>query len=324
MQLLDKSSSSIVKESSYCQVRTWYISSYRMDRTVTRRAKLSERISRYVAADKPLRAIAGDFSKVAKSAMQEAEKLTIERIPIELERLPRKLDGFRIVHLSDIHHSPYTDKTLIERAVRAANRAKPDMIVLTGDFVSHEADYIAPVADMLSKLKSRFGTFACLGNHDHWTDPGLVTDLLRGEGINVLINEGQRVEADGSSFWIAGVDDYMVGKTDVEASLLGSFPDEFKLLLAHNPIIFRQSVKQNIDLTLSGHTHGGQMRFRNNKKRLFNTRKLTSGLHYRKDSQIYITRGIGTVVVPMRYQCPPEISVIELRLAPETVSNIEQ
>jgi uncharacterized protein len=86
-----------------------------------------------------------------------------------------------------------------------------------------------------------------------------------------------------------------------------------KLLLAHNPIIFRKAVRAGIDLTLSGHTHGGQIRVRDRQKRLIRRRKLSNGLHKRKGSQIYITRGIGTVVLPVRYQCPPEITLLELR-----------
>jgi predicted MPP superfamily phosphohydrolase len=105
----------------------------------------------------------------------------------------------------------------------------------------------------------------------------------------------------------------MVGKTDVAAATKGSYPDELKLLLAHNPIIFRQSVRRKIDLTLSGHTHGGQVKLRDDEKRLIRRRRLTAGLHRRQESQIYITRGIGTVVLPVRYQCPPEISLLELR-----------
>jgi predicted MPP superfamily phosphohydrolase len=280
-----------------------------------KKPKLSERISSYVASDKPLRDLAGDLSKVAKTALDEANTLTVETIPISLQRLPAKLDGLRAVHLSDLHHSRFTDLEHILRAVDIANELKPDIVFLTGDYVSHDPDYIAPVADALGKLESEFGTFACLGNHDHWTEPDLVTHLLRGEGIKVLINEGFRFEARGAAVWIGGVDDYMAGKTDIAAALRGSFPDEPKILLAHNPIIFRQSVRANVDLTLSGHTHGGQIKMRDPEKRILPRRKLSSGLHRRKDSQIYITRGIGTVVVPARYQCPPEISLIDLRSA---------
>ncbi len=286
-----------------------------MRETATKRAKLSTRINAYVASDAPLRALAGNWSKFAKIAIDEAISLSLERVDIRLERLPKKLDGFKIIHLSDIHHSPFTSLDHVIRTVKVANRLRPDMFLLTGDYVSHEREYIGPVAAELGKLKSKYGTYACLGNHDHWTDADLVTHLFRGEGINMLVNEGLRVDARGASFWLAGVDDYMVGLTDVAAALKGSYPDELKILLAHNPIIFRQAVRAGIDLTLSGHTHGGQIKIRDQEKRILPRRKFTSGLYERKSSQLYITRGIGTVVVPMRYQCPPEISLLELRSA---------
>lgn len=284
-----------------------------MENFATRRAKLSTRINAIVASDAPIRTLAGNWSKIAKGAIDEANSLSLERVEIFLKRLPKKLDGFKIIHLSDTHHSPFTTLEHIERVVKVANRLKPDMFLLTGDYVSHEREYIAPVAAVLGDLKAKYGVHACLGNHDHWTDAELVTHLFRGEGINMLVNEGFRLETARGSFWLAGVDDYMVGKTDVAAALRGSFPDEMKLLLAHNPIIFREAARVGVDLTLSGHTHGGQIKVRSDEKRILPQRKLKAGLHTRRNSQIYITRGIGTVVVPMRYQCPPEISLLELR-----------
>ncbi|MGH9946984.1 MAG: metallophosphoesterase [Pyrinomonadaceae bacterium] len=285
-----------------------------MKTAATRRERFAERLNTVATAEKPLRELAGNLSKVAKSAINEATSLSIEQVTIDLKRLPKPLDGFTIVHLSDTHHSPFTSLEYIERVVRVANRLKPDMFVLTGDYVSHERKYIAPVAEVLSSLKAEFGTFACLGNHDHWTDADLVTDLFRGEGINMLVNEGNRFEARGASFWIAGVDDHMVGKTDLPAAMSGSFPDEMKILLAHNPVIFRRAARYGIDLTLSGHTHGGQIRVRDTEKNII-PRRRKAGLYRRYDSQIYITRGIGTVVLPVRYQCPPEISLLELRIS---------
>ena len=286
-----------------------------MRETASKRVKLSDRINAYVASDAPIRRLAGNWSKTAKVAMDEAKSLTLEHVQIYLKRLPKQLDGFRIVHLSDLHHSPFTALDHIELAVKDAGGLRADLVLLTGDYVSHEREYIAPVAEVLGKLKAKYGIYACLGNHDHWTDANLVTHLFRGEGINMLVNEGLRFEACGASFWLAGVDDYMVGKTDVPAALRGSYPDEMKLLLAHNPIIFREAARSGVDLTLSGHTHGGQIKLRDEEKRLLPKRKLKAGLHARRRSQIYITRGIGTVVVPMRYQCPPEISFLELRCA---------
>jgi len=278
-----------------------------------RRPRISERINSLVSAEKPFRKFAGNVSKIARNAMDEASSLSLERVEIDLHRLPKKLDGFKIIHLSDIHHSPFTNLEHIERVVKVANRLKPDIFLLTGDYVSHEKKYIAPVAKVLGGLVSRFGTYACLGNHDHWTDPDLVVKKFRDAGIKMLVNEGFRFEARDASFWMCGVDDHMVGKTDLAAALKGAFPDEMKLLLAHNPLIFRQAARFGVDLTLSGHTHGGQVKVRDPEKRLLPRRKLSSGLHKRKDSQIYITRGIGTVVLPIRYQCPPEISLLVLR-----------
>jgi predicted MPP superfamily phosphohydrolase len=279
-----------------------------------KRVKLSERIGRAAASETPLRDLAGNVSKWARYALAEANSLSLERVEITLKRLPKKLDGFRVVHLSDIHHSPFTGLEHIKRTVKIANRLKPDVFILTGDYVSHETEYIAPVAEVLGTLKAEFGTYACLGNHDHWTDGALVTHLLRGEGIKVLINEGFRFEARGAAFWLGAVDDHMAAEVDLPAAMRGAFPDEMKLLLAHNPIILRQAARAEIDLVLSGHTHGGQvkMKVREPEKRLLPRRKLSSGLHSNRDTQIYITRGIGTVVLPVRYQCPPEISLLEL------------
>jgi len=280
----------------------------------TEKARLSKKFSSAVASNTPLRDLAGNFSQVARSALAEANTLTIEEISIRLKGLPKKLDGFRLVHLSDIHHSPFTDIEHISRAVEIANELKPDMFVLTGDFVSHETEYIAPMAKVMGKLKSEYGTFACLGNHDHWTDGKLVTESLRDENITVFINEGFRFTARGASFWLAGVDDYMVGLTDLRSALRGSYPDEMKILLAHNPKILYRAARAGVDLMLSGHTHGGQIKLRDDEKRIMPRRGLKNGLYRRKGTQVYITRGIGTVVLPMRYGCPPEISLIELRI----------
>ncbi|NNE68092.1 MAG: metallophosphoesterase [Pyrinomonadaceae bacterium] len=280
----------------------------------TRKVKLTEKISSAVASETPLRHLAGNLSKVAKNALDEANSLVVEETRIELNRLPSKLDGLRVLHLSDTHHSPFTDIEHIERAIEISNGLEPDVVVLTGDYVSHETEYIGPVADQLGSLRSEFGIYACLGNHDHWTDADAVSKALAGTGIRVLNNEGFRLEARGQAFWMCGVDDYMVNLTDVPAALSGSYPDEMKMLLAHNPIILRQAAKHGVDVMFSGHTHGGQVKIRD-KERPSIRRKLSSGLHRRKETQVYITRGIGTVVLPVRYQCPPEISLIELACA---------
>lgn len=281
----------------------------------TQRAKLPEAISDAARSDSPLRDLASNLSRSALKKINEATALEVEEVAITVEKLPKKLDGFRLVHLSDIHHSPLTDLDHIESAIGIANGLKPEMFILTGDYVSHEKDYIEPVAEVLGRLESKHGSYACLGNHDHWTDPALVTERLEAHGINVLVNKGFRFTANGVSFWLCGVDDHLARRTDLKAALLGSFPDEMKMLLAHNPVIVRQASRSGVDVMFCGHTHGGQVKLRDREPRSLARRRLSSGLHRRRGTQIYITRGIGTVVLPVRYQCPPEISLIELRSA---------
>lgn len=266
----------------------------------------------------PLRALALNLSEAARSALTEPFRLTIEHQQIFLRRLPRQLDGFRIVQLSDIHHSPFTSREQIERAVATANRLQPDIIALTGDYVSKERGYAAPCAELLGKLRARHGVYAVLGNHDHWTDASLITDLFRAEGMTVLVNQGMRFEKNEAAFWLAGVDDTMVGLEDLELALAGSSVDEFKLLLAHNPIILRRAARAGVDLVLSGHTHGGQVSLRSERATPGRPRRRTlKGLASEGETQIYVTRGLGTVVLPVRFGCPPEVSLLELRTVTE-------
>ena len=264
--------------------------------------------------ERPLRTLALNLSEAARSALTEPFRLTVEHQAIYLPRLPRAFDGFRIVQLSDIHHSPFTSVKQIERAVETANSLLPDMIALTGDYVSKERRYAAPCAELLGSLTARHGVFAVLGNHDHWTDAALITDLFRAEGITVLVNQGMRFEKDGSAFWLAGVDDTMVGLEDLSLALAGASDDEMKLLLAHNPVILRKAARAGVDLVLSGHTHGGQVNLRSERSETRRPRRRhLKGLGRLDETQIYVTRGLGTVVLPVRFGCPPEVSLLELR-----------
>ncbi len=267
-------------------------------------------------AETPLRTLAFSLAQAARSAFAEPYMLTVEHHAIHLRRLPEAFEGFRIVHLSDIHHSPFTNREQIERAVQAANSLQPDIIALTGDYISHDRQYATPCAELLGRLRARFGVYAVLGNHDHWTDAALITDLFRAEGITVLINEGMRFEHKGSTFWLAGVDDTMVGLEDLSLALAGAREEEMKLLLAHNPIILRRAARAGVDLVLSGHTHGGQVTLRSERSASGRPRRrLLRGLGRQGETQIYVTRGLGTVVLPIRYGCPPEVSLLETRCA---------
>jgi len=264
--------------------------------------------------DTRLWSLAVSLTHVARAALTEPYMLSIEHTRIQLNRLPKAFDGFRVVQLSDVHHGPFSSSEQIEQAVETANRLQPDIIALTGDYISKERHYAAPCAEMLGRLKARHGVYAVLGNHDHWVDAALLTDLFRAEGITVLINEGMRFEKDGAAFWLAGVDDTMVGLEDLSLALAGARRDEMKLLLAHNPVILRRAARASVDLVLSGHTHGGQVAIRGERSASGRVRRrLLKGLGRQGNTQIYVNRGLGTVVLPIRYGCPPEISLLELR-----------
>jgi uncharacterized protein len=281
---------------------------------IKRRGRLVARFSSAAASATRVWNFAETYSQTARDAIAEANSIIVEEHEIHLRRLPKALDGFRVVQLTDLHHSPFTDAKQIMNAIDLANCLDADIVALTGDYVSHEAEYVAPIAEMMAKVKSKYGTYAILGNHDHWTDGEFMTKCLRDEGIRVLINEGFRFEANGESFWLCGVDDAMASVSDLKSAVKGSLDDEFKLLLSHNPSIISRAARRRIDLVLSGHTHGGQVKIRQqNENSLFPEYRRISGLHRRYETQIYVSRGIGTVVLPVRYQCPPEVSLLILR-----------
>jgi uncharacterized protein len=256
-----------------------------------------------------------------KAAMIEPRMVEVTYQRIVIARLPQRFNGFRIVQLSDIHHSPFLGLEEIAEAVRRANDLKPDLVALTGDYVSHSVDYIDGCAKALGALRARHGVYAVLGNHDHWTDAEKMAASLTLQGIRVLVNENVQIGMDSSYIRLAGVDDLMVGRDDLPNALKGTSSNEPRILLAHNPAIIREAARAGVDLVLSGHTHGGQINWRlligredRKTARWLRrpSRRLTRGLAQLGSTQLYVNRGLGTVVVPLRYGCPPEITVIEL------------
>ena len=239
---------------------------------------------------------------------------------ISLSRLPADFAGVRIVHLSDIHHGLYMPLEQVERAVELANSLEPDLVALTGDFVTNSPNYVAPVAATLGKLRARRGVFAVLGNHDFRVGADWVTAALERNGIEVLRNRHVRLGSNGSSVVLAGVDDHGYGQADVRAALRGAQDVPCAVLLSHNPAVLPLAALHGVDLVLSGHTHGGQMDLPR-VRRFIHRRGLRVPIRFRHgwdqvgDTQIYISRGIGTVVVPLRLRCPAEIPVLRLEAA---------
>jgi predicted MPP superfamily phosphohydrolase len=240
----------------------------------------------------------------------------ITETDIWLRRLPAAHNRLRIVQLSDIHHGLFTPIEDVERAVSLANLLRPDLVALTGDYVTLSPTYIWPVARALGKLRARLGVFAVLGNHDFHVDPEEITRALRAQRVRVLRNAHFAVRTRAATLWMLGVDDLWWGSNDLPAALATVPQRGVKVLLCHNPLGVHEAAEHGIDLVLSGHTHGGQVRlpvvgsvYGRSKLGL----RFVEGWNRLNGTQIYVSRGIGKVLLPMRLGCPPEISVLRLR-----------
>lgn len=237
---------------------------------------------------------------------------------LEIPRLPAAFSGLRLVQLSDIHHGLYLPLERVEEAVRVANSLHPHLIALTGDFVSNSRKYIEPVARALSRLHAPLGVFAVLGNHDCRVGAQHVAAALEGHGIEVLRNRHVRLARDSASLFVAGVDDLRYGKDNLQQALAGVTRGWPTLLLCHNPAILPYAATYGVELVLAGHTHGGQVglpRLRSLAARRGVRLPWADGWQELNGTQLYISRGLGTVVFPIRFRCPAEIPVLQLHPA---------
>jgi predicted MPP superfamily phosphohydrolase len=252
--------------------------------------------------------------------------LEITRQPIHLARLPRAFQGFRIAQLSDIHIGPFMTQDQIRKYVAIANALKPDLTVLTGDFVTWDPATQQAVVQALSGLTAPFGVFGCLGNHDAWARvEDSITLLFRQAGIRILRHESVAVATQGESLNLMGIDytskRAMGSRSEgvVRRFLEGIDPlidpDRVNILLSHNPDTFDRAAELGIDLSLAGHTHGGQAALEFISPEIAPSRLVTpyvAGLFGKPGGQLYVNRGIGTIGVPIRIGAPPEITVFEL------------
>ncbi len=265
-------------------------------------------------------AIAGD------SFLLEPNRPRIVQQDFSLFRWPERLNGFTIALLSDFHYDPYCSVHPLHATVPLVNRLHPDLIALTGDFVSvpllgdeAKAAFAAePCAHILRQMTAPHGLWAIMGNHDFNTDPVYVTRALRSVGIQVLENQSTSIEHDGARFWLAGVNDVLSRTADLAETLRGVPAGEAVVLLAHEPDFADEASKFPIDLQLSGHSHGGQVRIPLLPPLYLPAmaKKYVMGTYQVGPLPLYTNAGIGTVGVPVRLNCPPEITLITLKSSP--------
>ncbi len=264
----------------------------------------------------------------------EPQWIEVTRPHIQISGLPGSLDGVTVAQLGDFHLGPHVSTEQVRRAVEITNALEPDLIVLTGDFVSGSATHSAACAAELAALEAPRGVYAVLGNHDNWTDPDVVAGSVAGAGIPVLRDEARMIEVADSRLWLLGIED-----TGFTAGVLGGFFGDFRaawaekrrrlaemleetpeheprLLLVHNPDFTEMLPEGRVDLALCGHTHGGQVRLPFVGSPMvpsFFGNKYASGLVRGPKTQVYVNRGIGLIAPAVRLNCRPEVTLLRLR-----------
>jgi len=256
----------------------------------------------------------------------EIERHWIEVIhtQIRLRGLPEAFHGLRVAQLSDIHMDEYTEPFFVREAVNRINQLHPDVVLLTGDFVSDMPLGIPfatgaawQCANLLTGLECR-RRFAVLGNHDFAVGPQPIIEALTANGITMLENAHLPFEKDGARIWLAGVEDPLLGRPDPDLAIPASIRNlaaEPVILLCHAPdyadTLAADPVGRAIGFMLSGHTHGGQVRlpFIGAMQLPQLGKKYVHGQFQFGTMQLYVNRGLGTVGVPFRFDCPPEITL---------------
>jgi predicted MPP superfamily phosphohydrolase len=262
----------------------------------------------------------------------ERRRFELEHFDIGISGLSSTLSQFTIAQLTDIHLGPFMPPEELARYVEAVNRLNPDVIALTGDFITSSRSEVLPCVETLAGLKARYGIFACLGNHDTFSGAAdKLTELLAEKNIQMLRNDSVTVEVGNSKIAILGIDDLVVGHPNLQRarSVAQKQPGEVNILLSHRPEIFPTAAREGMDLVLSGHYHGGQIKLLAAPGGLSIARFLTpyaEGLFQlpratgiaagdQKVGSLFVGRGVGITAVPIRINCPPQIAHLTLKNA---------
>ena len=248
----------------------------------------------------------------------EPNRLVIREQTIRIDNWPQQLNGLRIAVIADIHAgAPFIDEKKLRLIVQRTNELRPDLIVILGDYmtgngrVRHtmEPEVFAPI---LKDLSAPLGVYSVLGNHDWWFSGRKVRAGLEQNGIKVLEDEVVQLNARGTSLWLVGLADLWTRPQNVEATI-NKVPEGAPVIaLTHNPDIFPQ-VSQRVPLMLAGHTHGGQVRFPLIGSVVHSSRlgeRYEVGHVFENNHHLFVTTGIGTSILPVRFGLPPEIVLL--------------
>jgi predicted MPP superfamily phosphohydrolase len=242
----------------------------------------------------------------------------VREIDVAVAGLDPRLDGYRIAQLSDLHIGTTTPRAWGERWARAANATHPDLVVVTGDLVTSGTAFYDDVAGIIGGLCAKDGVFVSMGNHDYFGDGEPLVAAIQAQGARVLRNEGLTIDRSGAKLFLAAIDDTWTKRDDMNKALASRPKETPTVLLAHDPERFREAVQHDVDLVLSGHTHGGQIAVPFLSERLslaHLTHHYHVGIYKKGRSTLYVHPGLGTTGPPMRLGVAPAVVVLRLRAA---------
>jgi uncharacterized protein len=278
--------------------------------------------------------VAAVFVGAALVGFIGSKLLRVKRLELDFPDLPDAFDGVRVVQVSDVHVGPHTPRQFLSRIVRAVQQAKPDLIVYTGDHVDDFAGDVAHFAGAFGELSAPLGVFAVAGNHDIYAGWADVRRGLETMGVTVLVNEAIAIRRGSDAIWVAGTGDPAgnggpLGRTaevapNIPQTLARVPGDAFTIALAHNPALWPQLAERGVRLTLSGHTHYGQLSIPHMQWSLASLfLEHAMGTHTRRQSVLYISPGTNYWGLPLRIGALAEVTVVTLRrrrLTPEATA----
>jgi hypothetical protein len=263
--------------------------------------------------------LAAPFAVTGYGVFIGRERFQLREVEMSVRDLPPDLEGLRIAQITDIHAGPYLEPKQVRRIVAMVNETRPHVAMLTGDLITRPGDPLHATIDELAELRADSGLWGCMGNHEQFARcRGEAQIYGRKKGIEFLRQDYRTLRFGDADLNVVGVDYQRINKPYLPKAERWIKPGAVNLLLSHNPDVFPVAARQGYDLVLSGHTHGGQITIEILEQTVNPGRFLTpfvSGLYQIGGSTIYVSRGVGTVTLPMRLGAAPEAAIIRLRKA---------
>lgn len=245
--------------------------------------------------------------------------ITVNHYSIPVPNLPHEFDGLRVIHLTDLHYGPLMPLEILAKVIQKTNELGKHIVVCTGDYVrgADAARRLDGIWSVMAKLRAPKGVYTVLGNHDHWADTEQSVRFLNKSGHINLRHNSVPLTRDGKTLWFCGAGDLWEDHVNLDQVLKDVPDDACRIILAHNPDTADTEYTTRVDLMISGHTHGGQIKipFVGTPILPVKNKAYSSGFVRSQKTGVFISRGIGWAAVPLRFNCFPEIAILSLSAA---------